>query len=112
MTCEVLLTADAAADLLGIVDWIAAHDAPANAERVLARIESTIAGLARFPQRGAHPRELLALGIREYRETSFKPYRIIYRVEGRRVYVYLIADARRDLQSLLAQRLLGAWPDS
>ena len=102
-----LLTADAAADLLGVVDWIAAHDAPANAGRVLARTESTIADVARFPQRGAHPRELLAFGIREYRETSFKLYRIICRVEGRRVYVYLIADARRDLQALLAQRLQG-----
>jgi toxin ParE1/3/4 len=49
---------------------------------------------------------LLALGIRDYRETFFKPYRIIYRVEGKRVYVYLIADGRRDMQSLLERRLL------
>jgi len=49
---------------------------------------------------------LLALGIREYRETAFKPYRIVYRVTGKRLYVYLIADGRRDLQSLLARRFL------
>ena len=108
MTHEVVLTADAAADLMEIVGWIAEHDAPVKASHVLERIESAIAGLARFPLRGAHPRELLALGIREYRETFFKPYRIIYRVDGRRVYVYLIADGRRDMQTLLAQRLLRA----
>lgn len=91
MPFEVLLTADAVRDLEG---------------QVLDRIEAAIAALARFPDRGAHPAELLALGMREYRETSFKPYRIIYRVEGRRVHVYLIADGRRDMQSLLARRLL------
>jgi toxin ParE1/3/4 len=109
MPFEVLLTADAVRDLEEIAGWIAEHDAPARAERVLERIYAAIAGLARFPARGAHPRELLALGIREYRETFFMPYRVIYRVEGKRVYVYLIADGRRDMQTLLAQRLLGAW---
>jgi len=108
MTHEVVLTADAAADLLEIVGWIAEHDAPAKAGHVLERIDSVIAGLARFPMRGAHPRELLALGIRDYRETFFKPYRSIYRADGKRVYVYLIADGRRDMQTLLVNRLLGA----
>jgi toxin ParE1/3/4 len=45
---------------------------------------------------------------REYRQTFFKAYRLIYRVIGRRVYAYLIADGRRDMQALLEQRLLGA----
>ena len=108
MSHEVVLTAGAAADLLEIVDWIAGHDAPAKAARVLDQIEKVIVGLARFPLRGAHPRELLELGAREYRETSFKPYRIIYRVAGDRVLVYLMADGRRDMQALLARRLLGA----
>ena len=62
--------------------------------------------LERFPERGRHPAELLTLGIREYRETFFKPYRIIYYVDGKRVYVALIADGRRDMQALLERRLL------
>ena len=103
-----LLTANAVTDLDDIVRWIAEHDAPAKAEYVLERIEAAIAGLARFPARGAYPGELLAVGIRDYRETFFKPYRIVYRVEGKRVYVHLIADGRRDMQTLLTQRLLGA----
>ena len=106
MPHEVLLTADAVRDLEEIDGWIAAHDSPAKADAVLDRIEGAIASLARFPDRGAYPRELLALGIRDYRETFFKPYRVIYRVEGKRVYVYVIADGRRDMQSLLERRLL------
>jgi len=108
MSYEVLLTADAVGDLEEILGWIASHDAPAKADAVHGRIAAAVTGLATFPDRGAHPRELLALGIRDYRETFFKPYRIIYRVEGKRVYVYLIADGRRDMQSLLERRLLGS----
>ena len=52
--------------------------------------------------------DFLALGVREYRQTFFKPYRVIYRVVGECVYVYLIADGRRDMQALLQRRLLGA----
>ena len=107
MAYEVVLAADAAADLGEIVERIAVHDTPAIAHHVLDRIGAAIAGLARLPLRGAHPRELLAVGIREYRETFFKPYRIAYRVPGKRVNVYLIADGRRDMQALLERRLLG-----
>jgi toxin ParE1/3/4 len=66
--------------------------------------------MAGHPDRGNHPKELLALGIREYRELHFKPYRILYRVIERKMYVYLIADGRRDLQTLLQQRLILTAP--
>ena len=106
MRFEVRLTADALRDLEEIDDWISGHDSPAKAAHVAESIEAVIATLGRFPERGRHPAELLALGIREYRETFFKPYRILYYVEGRWVYVSLIADGRRDLQELLGRRLL------
>ena len=41
------------------------------------------------------PKELIALGIGEYRQTAFKPYRVTYRVSGQKVYIYLIADGRQ-----------------
>jgi toxin ParE1/3/4 len=47
------------------------------------------------------------LGIKEYRQTSFKPYRVIYRVLDRQVLIYLIVDGRRDMQSPLSRRLLA-----
>lgn len=108
MTFAVRLTADALRDLEEIDDWISANDSPARAIHVLERIEAAVAALERFPERGARPRELLAVGLREYRETFFKPYRIVYRVEGQLVIVYLVAVGRRDMQALLSARLLGA----
>lgn len=106
MNLEVLLTADAHRDLENLIDYIAVHDEPGNAARVLERIGQVLASLASYPDRGSHPRELLALGIHEYRQAVSKPYRIIYRVSTSSVLVYLIADGRRDMQTLLAERLL------
>ncbi len=108
MRYQVLLTEDAQRDLEQLHEYIADFDAPANADHVLNRVLEVAQSLAAFPGRGAYPRELLALGIREYRQIFFKPYRVIHRVIGKRVYIYLIADGRRDMQSLLSRRLLGA----
>lgn len=41
-----------------------------------------VEGLAQFPERGNYPKELLALGIKDCRQTAFKPYRVVYRVAG------------------------------
>jgi toxin ParE1/3/4 len=108
MPFTVLLTHDAARDLDELYDYIALHDAPRKADYVLGQIEKTFSRLSEFPERGAYPKELLAIGIREYREIFFKPYRISYRVLEHNVYVLLIADGRRDMQSLLQGRLLNA----
>jgi toxin ParE1/3/4 len=83
-------------------------DCIANADHVLDQLMQVAQGLSRFPERGSYPKELVSLGIKEYRQTAFKPYRVIYRVLGKQVVIYLIADGRRDMQSVLAVRLLGA----
>jgi toxin ParE1/3/4 len=108
MPFKVLLTNAAAHDLDELYDYIARHDALPKADYVLEQIEKTLSKLSKFPERGAYPKELLEIGIREYREVFFKPYRLIYRVLDKNVYVLLIADGRRDMQSLLQRRLLDA----
>ena len=102
----VQLTKDAARDLEEICDYVDRHDAPGRADHVLEQIEKAFHSLSEHPQRGNSPKELLDIGIREYREIFFKPYRIIYRVMGNNVYVLVIADGRRDMQALLQRRLL------
>jgi len=106
MRFDVWLTEDAVSDLNGIYEYISRHDSPGKAEHVLVEIEEAFGGLSEFPQRGGFPKELLELGIREFREIFFKPYRIIYKVVERKVYVFLIVDGRRDMQALLQRRLL------
>ena len=80
----------------------------AQADEVLDALIEVVQSLSMFPERGNYPRELVELGIKEYRQTTFKPYRVIYRVTGSQVIIYLIVDGRRDMQSVLARRLLGA----
>ena len=104
----VQLTEDAMRDLEEICDYIERHDAPDRADCVLEQIEKAFGSLSEYPERGNYPAELLDLGIREYREIFSKPYRIIYRVMENNVYVLLIADGRRDMQTLLQRRLLWA----
>lgn len=102
----VVIDAGAERDLEEIVDYIAEHESIDRAIDIGARIENSIAGLATFPNRGAHPKELVEYGNRDFREIYFKPYRILYRVVRSEVIVVLIADGRRDMHSLLDRRLL------
>jgi len=108
MSFAVFLTNDAARDLEELYDYIALHDAPGKADHVLTQIEKVFSRLSEFPERGVYPKELSAIGVREYREIFFKPYRIIYRIMDKNVYILLIADGRRDMPSLLQRRLLEA----
>lgn len=105
---EVLLTQGAEQDLEAIYDYISEFDSEANANHVLDKLLNVVEGLSKLPERGSFPKELAGLGIKEYRQTFFKPYRVIYRVTGGQVFIYLIADGRREMQSMLARRLLGA----
>ena len=105
---EVLLIEGAEQDMEAIHDYVAEFDSVANANYVLDELMDVVESLSKFPERGSYPKELVGLGIKEYRQTFFKPYRVIYRVTGSQVIIYLIADGRRDMQSVLARRLLGA----
>ena len=75
----------------------------ASADRVL---DAMCAGLVDMPQRGNIPKELVSLGITDYREAHYKPYSIIYRIIRDDVVVYCVVDGRREMQAFLERRLL------
>jgi toxin ParE1/3/4 len=104
----VKFTPGARKDLRNIHDYISAHDSPAKANYVAKKIIEAALSLRELPHRGAYPPELLAIGKRDYRQVFFKPYRILYRVRGDTIHIAVVADGRRDMQSLLARRLLSS----
>lgn len=106
MKYEVLLVEDAETDLLEIYRYVSFNDSSERAAQLLDKLEDVINALDHLPTRGHVPPELRRIGVTDYREVHFKPYRVIYRVEGRRVFVYCVLDGRRDLLSLLQTRLL------
>jgi toxin ParE1/3/4 len=104
---EVLLTAGAERDLTDLHQYVSEFDSPGKADALLDKLMTALDSLHTVPERGSYPRELATLGIREYRQILYKPYRIIYRIAEQKVYVFLIVDGRRDMQALLARRLLA-----
>lgn len=101
----VLWTDAARRDLDAIVDYIS-EDSVENALSVLERLEARAGALGTTPERGRKVPELAALDVHHYRELIERPWRILYRVEGHRVLVVGVLDGRRDLASLLIERLV------
>jgi len=107
MGFNVRFTAGARKDLRAIHTYIAKNDSRENADYVAQEIVRAALTLRDFPQRGAHPPELLKRGSRAYRQIFFKPYRILYRVRGGTVFIGVIADGRQDMTSFLSRRFPG-----
>ncbi len=97
---------EAEEDLLAIYLYVAAADSVDRAELLLERLEATIGSLDQLARRGRAPPELAKVGVREFREIVSRPYRIVYEITGRTVFVHAVLDGRRDLVDLLAERLL------
>lgn len=106
MGWRVLLSQDAERDIEDLYHFIVRRDGTGTAERILGEIEAAITGRDAFPERGNIPKELVSIGLGEYREIHHKPWRVIYRIMGQDVVVYCVVDGRRDMQSFLERRLL------
>ena len=74
--------------------------------KTFGKIKTSIRNLAKFPLLGAIPSELEALHLTQYRQILSGKNRIIYEPRPDAVYVYMVVDARRDMKSLLMQRLM------
>src|SRR5688572_12564093 len=93
---DVDLTQGADDDLAATYDHRAQNRSAEYTDALLERLLNKIDTLERYPLRGSVPKELEALGIREFRQVHLQPYRLIYRVTGSKVFVLIIADGRRD----------------
>lgn len=106
MKRPVVISEPALLDLLDINDYYLVEVDDKTAAKIIDRLEAAVNSLADFTERGSIPKELLALGIRQYRQVIVKPYRIIYEQLPETTIVYAILDGRRDMETLLTQRLV------
>lgn len=102
---EVGLADAATEDLRAIAQYIRDHGSANVAEAVIDRVLERIALLEVFPMRGSEPKELQGKNPGGIRQIVTGPDRIFYRVAGQQVPVSLIADGRRDMTKLVAERL-------
>lgn len=78
-----------------------------DADALTGEFLTVIDSLEAVPERGAIPRELEGLGIKEFRQVLLRQFRLIYRIIDSRVVILVIADGRRAMQTLLERRLLA-----
>lgn len=103
---SIVITESAEKDIIGIYQFIAEHDSPDAVDHVFEKLEAACYGLDVEPNRGRQVQELVNIGIAAFRQIYFKPYRVIYQVQGNKVYIMAVVDGRRDLQTLLTEKLL------
>ncbi len=95
-----------ARDLTDIIEYIAG-DSPSYAHQVFKGIKRKASSLYTCPDRGRIVPELQDQGITQYRELIIAPWRIIYRISERNVYVLSVLDSRRNMEDILLKRLTG-----
>jgi toxin ParE1/3/4 len=93
-------------DLYELYTYVARNDSIERADKIFNSLRKTCYKLATVPNRGHLPPELFEIGVIEFREIRFKPYRIFYSIENNIVYVHCILDGRRDIQTILQERFL------
>lgn len=100
-------TASAKQDLFEIIQYIAEDDAD-TALRLLDKIEQKANNLYQYPERGRAVSEFHTIGISIYREIIIRPWRLLYRIADKKVYVMALLDSRRELDKVLLERLINA----
>lgn len=106
MRYTVNLTGDAEEDIVSIHDYLEENESLQPADRTALAIFTAIGTLAEMPNRGNFPKELAAMGAAGTREIHVQSYRIFYRIEEQAVFVFAVADGRRDMQGFLYRRLV------
>lgn len=107
MTYAVIIADAALQNLYDIHDYLFEAEGADRALAVVEQIEQQINTLSTLPQQGNLLKELLETVQTSFRELHYKPYRVFYSTGEKTVTVLLVADGRRDMQTLLRQRLLN-----
>lgn len=103
---NVQLDIEAEDDLFDICRYVALNDSIEQADRLFDALKRACYSLRTLPLRGHIPPELQDIGVSQFREIRFKPYRIFYSIERATVTIHSVLDGRRDMQTLLQERLL------
>jgi toxin ParE1/3/4 len=103
---KVNIIASAEEDLFEIYKYVYSNDSEEKAEKLYNKLYEKCLLLQEYPNRGHVPPELSLFGINEFLEITYKPYRIIYQVVAKEVFIHCVLDGRRDMQKLLQERLL------
>ncbi len=91
-------------DLKNIIEYISV-DGPQNALKILKKIKQKATNLYTLPERGRIVPELQDQGVLQYRELVIPPWRLIYRIAERKIFVLSVIDSRQNVEDILLKRL-------
>ena len=95
-------------DLLELKDCVLKNFGKIAWRATYKKIKDAATRLKKFPLEGRVPDELASLNVTQYRQVVAGMNRIIYEVRGQTLYIHIVCDTRKDMQSLLTRRLLRA----
>ena len=102
---KIIWTSVAETDLKNIIEYISV-DNPQNALKILRKIKEKTLNLYTLPERGRIVPELQDQGILQYRELVIPPWRLIYRIAERKIFVLSVIDSRQNVEDILLNRLI------
>lgn len=106
MTVKVVLLQSAETDLRELKSYLVKNFGLAVWHQSYTEIKETVARVSAYPKLGGIPDELTTLNLVQYRQVLSGMNRIIYELRGDTVFVHVICDTRKDLQTLLMSRIL------
>ena len=92
-------------DLKIILDFIA-EESIDEALNILERLRERAANLYSMPEHGRIVPELKEQGIFIYSEIISSPWRIVYKINDKIIYVLAVLDSRRNLEEILLDRFV------
>lgn len=102
---EIFWTKTARTDLNEIVEYIAVDSVDIALKKYYEIREST-KPLDKFPEHGRIVPELKNENIMKYREIIISPWRILYKIEEKKIYIMAVIDGRRNIEDILMKRQL------
>jgi plasmid stabilization system protein ParE len=106
MSYKIVILASAEQDMKELRSYIIKNFSLATWQDTYNKLKDTIRSLKDFPFAGAIPEELERLNLTQFRQVISGMNRVIYEVRQEIIYIHIIADTRKDMKTLLTQRLL------
>ena len=106
MSYKIVLLASAEQDMKELKSYIVKNFSLATWQDTYNNLKDSIRNLKAFPFVGSIPEELKRLNLTQYRQVISGMNRVIYEVRQEIIYIHIVADTRKDMKTLLTQRLL------
>ena len=106
MSISVLFLRSAELDLKELKSYLVKNFGKDAWQVSYSKIQEAVGAIQTFPLGGKIPEELDKLNLTQYRQVISGMNRIIYEVRQETIYIHMVCDTRKDMQSLLTKRLL------